>query len=259
MNDVNEANDAGPETESSAPAAVPETLAAEGVNHEHLRLLEAVLFASAEPMGEKSIAQRMPDEADLKGLLKALQEEYAGRGVTLAHSGQSWAFRTASDLGPQLNIQKQIARKLTRAGIETLAIVAYHQPVTRAEIEEIRGVTISKGTIDVLLEAGWVKPRGRRQTPGLPMQWGTTDAFLDHFGLTGLDDLPGLDELKAAGLLDASPARNVYAVHGNLGKSDPTSDGDDAPSGLADAGDQNEVEPLDPEEEPASASPEHRS
>lgn len=224
------------------------------VNHDHLRLLEAVLFASAEPMAERSLEQRLPEGADLKRLLAALQQEYERRGVTLAHAGASWAFRTASDLGPQLNIQKNIARKLSRAGIETLAIIGYHQPVTRAEIEEIRGVAFSKGTLDVLLEAGWIKPRGRRQTPGLPMQWGTTDAFLDHFGLSSLDDLPGLDELKAAGLLDASPACNVYSVHGALGASDPTADGDDTPDGLADAGGPDDpIEPLDPEEEPESA------
>ena len=228
------------------------------VNRDHLRLLEAVLFGSAEPLGEKSLAQRLPDGADLKGLLQALQQEYEGRGVHLTHAGSSWAFRTAAELGPQLNIQKQVARKLSRAGIETLAIVAYHQPLTRAEIEEIRGVGLSRGTLDVLLEAGWIRPRGRRQTPGLPMQWGTTDAFLDHFGLSSLDDLPGLDDLRAAGLLDASPARNIYAVRGALGLTDQdAADGEDAPGGLADATSQDDaIEPLDPEDEVAGETPE---
>ncbi len=175
-----------------------------------LRLCEALLFASAEPLGERTIANRLPDGADVKVLMKRLKEEYAGRGINLVRAGASWAFRTAPDLGDFLNKEVEVTRKLSRAAIETLAIIAYHQPVTRGEIEEIRGVSISKGTMDVLLECGWIKPRGRRQTPGRPLTWGTTDNFLDQFGLESTRDLPGVEELKAAGLLDASPAINAY-------------------------------------------------
>lgn len=167
-----------------------------------LRLVEAVLFASADPVDEAQLRQRLPEEADLPGLLAELAELYAERGVNLTRSGTRWAFRTAPDLGPMLRSVQPVRRKLSRAAVETLAILAYHQPVTRGEIEEIRGVALSKGTLDTLLEAGWIKPRGRRDTPGRPLQWGTTPGFLDHFGLTDIKDLPGLDELKAAGLLE---------------------------------------------------------
>ncbi len=183
---------------------------------QHLRLLEAVLFSSTEPLSEKMLAGRLPEGADLKGVLANLQEHYANRGVTLIHAGGSWAFRTAPDLGPMLARETEVARKLGKATIETLAIVAYHQPVTRAEIEEIRGVGVSRGTLDLLLEAGWIKPRGRRKTPGRPMTWGTTDGFLDHFGLESVKDLPGMDDLKAAGLLDTRPAIEAYGSRGAL-------------------------------------------
>jgi segregation and condensation protein B len=171
-----------------------------------LRLLEAVLFASAEPIGEKTLAARLPDGADLTGLLQELAGLYANRGVHLIQIEDSWAFRTAPDMAEKLQTETQVARKLTRAAIETLAIVAYHQPVTRAEIEEIRGVALSRGTLDSLLEAGWIRPKGRRQTPGRPVTWVTTDAFLDHFGLESCDALPGVEELRAAGLLDSRSA-----------------------------------------------------
>ena len=171
------------------------------INRDHLRLLEAVLFASEAAMTERVLANRLPDDADLKALLKELQDEYAGRGVNLVHVGGSWAFRTAEDLAAQMTKHIEITRKLSRAAIETLAIVAYHQPITRAEIEEIRGISLSRGTMDILLELGWIKPRGRRRTPGRPLTWGTSPAFLDHFGLADLSDLPGIDDLKSAGLL----------------------------------------------------------
>jgi len=140
-----------------------------------------------------------------------LQQTYQDRGIQLVRRDNRWAFRTAPDLAAALVVESHVERKMSRAAIETLAIIAYHQPVTRAEIEEIRGVALSKGTLDVLFEAGWVRPRGRRQTPGRPMLWATTPAFLDHFGLVALDDLPGVEELKAAGLLDARPGLSSYA------------------------------------------------
>ena len=169
---------------------------------EELRLLEALLFASAEPLDEKTLAARLPQGVDVKEALKALQEEYATRGVNLVRVAGKWAFRTATDLSWLLTKDSVVPRKLARAAIETRAIVAYHQPVTRAEVEEIRGVSAAKGTLDVLLETGWVRPRGRRKAPGRPVTYGTSEAFLSHFGLEALDDLPGLDELKGSGLLD---------------------------------------------------------
>ncbi len=178
---------------------------------EELRLLEALLFASAEPLDEKTLAARMPDGADVRAALEQLQTEYAPRGVNLVKVAGKWAFRTAGDLSWLLTKDSVVPRKLSRAAIETLAIVAYHQPVTRAEVEEIRGISAAKGTLDVLLETGWVRPRGRRKAPGRPVTYGTTEAFLSHFGLEALDDLPGLDELKGSGLLDGRlpPGFNV--------------------------------------------------
>jgi segregation and condensation protein B len=178
---------------------------------QHLRLIEALLFASAEPVDERSLAERLPEGTDLGELLETLEQTYRERGIQLVRRENRWAFRTAPDLVASLIVESHVERKLSRAAIETLAIIAYHQPVTRAEIEEIRGVALSKGTLDVLFEAGWVRPRGRRQTPGRPMLWATAPAFLDHFGLIALDDLPGIEELKAAGLLDARPGLSSYA------------------------------------------------
>jgi segregation and condensation protein B len=166
------------------------------------RILEALLFASKEPLDEKTLKARLPADFDLKAALAALQEEYALRGVNLVRLGNKWAFRTAGDLSWLLTKEQVETRKLSRAAIETLAVIAYHQPVTRAEIEDIRGVSMSKGTIDVLLETGWIKPRGRRKVPGRPLTFGTTEEFVSHFGLEQLSDLPGLEELKGAGLLD---------------------------------------------------------
>jgi segregation and condensation protein B len=169
---------------------------------EALRLLEAMLFACAEPIDEKTLAARLPQDTDVQAALVELQGEYAPRGVNLVRIGGKWAFRTATDLAWLLSKDVVETRKLSRAAIETLAIIAYHQPVTRAEIEEIRGVTTSKGSIDVLLETGWIRPRGRRKTPGRPVTYGTTEAFLSHFGLDAVMDLPGMEELKGSGLLD---------------------------------------------------------
>lgn len=167
-----------------------------------LRLLEAQLFAAPGPMTEIDLIPRLPPGADVKALLAELQALYQGHGVELVQLAGGWAFRTSADIASGLRVTLEVSRKLSRAAVEALAIIAYHQPVTRGEIEEIRGVQLSKGTMDALLEAGWIKPKGRRRTPGRPVTWVTTTGFLDHFGLTALDDLPGVEELKAAGLLD---------------------------------------------------------
>ncbi|WEK42062.1 MAG: SMC-Scp complex subunit ScpB [Candidatus Sphingomonas colombiensis] len=165
------------------------------------RAVEAVLFAATEPMTADAIRAHV-GEGDVTGTLRALAADYAGRGVNLVRRGDRWHFETAPDLAHLLRRDREEARKLSRAGIETLAIIAYHEPVTRAEIEAIRGVQISKGTLDVLMEAGWVRPAGRREVPGRPLMFATTTGFLDHFGLESRRDLPGIDDLKAAGLLD---------------------------------------------------------
>ncbi len=183
---------------------------------EQLRLLEAILFASAEPLGAAQLGRHLPEDTDLASLMQELAALYANRGVNLVQAGDRWAFRTASDLAPLMQVEHKVVRKLSRAALETLAVIAYHQPVTRGEIEEVRGVALSKGTLDTLLEAGWVKPKGRRRTPGRPVTWATTADFLDHFGLEGLDALPGLAELKAAGLLDARPAISAMGERGGL-------------------------------------------
>lgn len=221
--------------------------------NKYLKVTEALLFASAEPLTERVLANRLPEDADIKGLLKALRLIYADRGVNLVRAGVSWAFRTSPELADYLNKEVEVARKLSRAAIETLAILAYHQPVTRAEIEEIRGVSISKGTLDVLMEEEWIKPRGRRQTPGRPLQWGTTDSFLDHFGLETIRELPGVDELKAAGLLDASPAINAYRATADMfgvnEEDDETGDEEDAlPKDALSEVNEEPAEPLDPDD-----------
>lgn len=173
---------------------------------EQKRLIEAMLFASPEPVTLRTIQARLPDTADCGKILMDLQEDYAARGVNLVRLEDAWAFRTAADIGPYLGMAKKQEKKLSRAALETLAIIAYHQPVTRAEIENIRGVATNKGTLDVLLEAGWIKPGRRRETPGRPVTWITSTVFLDEFGISELKDLPGLQELKASGLLDNRPA-----------------------------------------------------
>ena len=172
------------------------------VRPEELRLLEAMLFASAEPLDEKELVARLPQGVDVHAALARLQEDYAPRGVNLVRVAGKWMFRTANDLAWLLARDTVEPKKLSRAANETLAIIAYHQPVTRAEIEDIRGVSVSKGTVDVLLETGWIRPRGRRKAPGRPLTFGTTEAFLSHFGLEAIGDLPGLDELKGTGLFD---------------------------------------------------------
>jgi len=209
---------------------------------EDMRLVEALIFASGSAVSEKAIAERLGEGADIPGILDRLKALYAGRGVELTRTNNRWFFRTAPDLGDRLKLEKIVPRKLSRAATETLAIIAYHQPVTRAEIEEIRGVVISKGTLDLLLEEGWIKPKGRRQTPGRPVTWGTSEDFLDHFGLEALSDLPGIDELKTAGLLDSRQGLAAYNARAQEGDTllfdtdesdealEPLSDEDDAPA-----------------------------
>ncbi|HJT12013.1 MAG TPA: SMC-Scp complex subunit ScpB [Dongiaceae bacterium] len=199
-----------------------------------LRLLEAILFAATEPLHEKDLAGRMPEGADINGLLQELKDLYANRGVHLLAFEDRWAFRTAPDLATKFHVEKEVVRKLSRAAIETLAIIAYHQPVTRAEIEEIRGVVISKGTLDMLLEIGWIKPKGRRETPGRPVTWATTDAFLEHFGLESCDALPGVEELKAAGLLDARATVATLGTQGLPNGAPVAEDEDDEDGNISD-------------------------
>ena len=169
------------------------------------RLIEAMLFASAEPLTVEAFARQLGAEVNVPELLHALQAFYAGRGVNLVEIDGQWSFRTAPDLAGQMKITQQPRRKLPRAAAEVLAIIAYHQPVTRSEIESVRGVDTGKGTLDILLELGWIRPGKRRETPGRPLTWHTTTDFLSHFNLATLRDLPGVDELKAAGLLDPRP------------------------------------------------------
>ena len=168
---------------------------------ETARMIEALIFASAEPVSKKALEARLPEGTDISGALEHLTEIYAKRGVNLVEHAGHYVFRTASDLAFLFNREQETRKKLSRAALEVMAIIAYHQPVTRAEIEEVRGVDTSKGTLDILLESGWVKMRGRRRTPGRPVTYGTTLEFLSHFGLEALNDLPGLEELKGAGLL----------------------------------------------------------
>ena len=183
-----------------------------------LRILEALLFASATPVDVRDLMERLPEDVaqDAPDMLVMLQKLYEGRGVELFERDGKWAFRTASDLSSMLEIEREVPKKLSRAALETLAIIAYHQPVTRAEIESIRGVAVGKGTLDLLMEAGWIKSGRRRQVPGRPLTWVTTLDFLDHFDLVDLKDLPGMDDLKAAGLLDTRPAIEAMPQTGEL-------------------------------------------
>jgi segregation and condensation protein B len=178
------------------------------MTQDDIRLVEAILFASASAVDERAIAERFPADRVvlIPEILEHLREQYVGRGVNLVQRDRRWALRTATDLGEQMKLEKEQPRKFTRAAMETMAIIAYHQPVTRAEIENIRGVATSPGALDTLMEAGWIKPGKRREVPGRPVTWLSTQVFLDHFGLERLTDLPGMDELKAAGLLDKRPA-----------------------------------------------------
>lgn len=172
----------------------------------YVRMAEALLFAAVEPLDEATLRARLPKGAAVAEVIKAIRRSYASRGVNLIEVGGRWTFRTAPDLAHVLEFVQTESRRMSKAAIETLAIVAYHQPVTRAGIEEIRGVSISRGTLDLLIEVGWVKMAGRKRTPGRPVTYGTTERFLEHFGLYSADDLPGIDELKATGILDSRPS-----------------------------------------------------
>jgi len=164
--------------------------------------IEAIIFAAPKPIRGTELQAQLPDDVELASILPLIETRFdATSGIELCRVGDAFAFRTRAEIAERLNTHRQVERPLSRAALEVLAIVAYHQPITRAEIEEIRGISLSRGTIDILLELGWIKPRGRRRTPGRPLTWGTSPAFLDHFGLEALTDLPGLDDLKAAGLL----------------------------------------------------------
>ena len=179
--------------------------AGEAGDGEALRRLEAVLFASARPLTEAELTTRLGEDPKMGERLRLLQTVYQNRGVNLVKVAEGWAFRTAPDLQDLMNEERSSERRLSQAALETLAIIAYHQPVTRAEIEEVRGVAVAKGTLDILLETGWVRLRGRRRVPGRPVTFGTTSAFLEHFSLAAIADLPGLDDLKGAGLLEGTP------------------------------------------------------
>ncbi len=178
---------------------------------DHIRFLEAILFACSEPLSTAAIHERMPEGADVGGLLMELQKTYKDRGVNLFEIQGNWAFRTALDLADAFNVEKHVSKKLSRAAMEMMAIIAYHQPVTRAEIENIRGVATHKGTLDTLMEMEWVKPGARRESLGRPVTWVTTTGFLDHFSLESIIDLPGMDEMKSSGLLDRRPA--IDTIH----------------------------------------------
>ena len=197
----------------------------------NLRIIEAMLFAAATPLDESSLAELLPADADVGALLAELETAYSGRGINLVRVADRWTMRTARDLSYLLRRDVEVSRRLSRAAIETLSIIAYHQPVTRAEIEDIRGVSTSRGTLDILLEAGWIKPRGRRRTPGRPATWITTMGFLEHFGLESLDDLPGVSDLRAAGLLDSAPLSLGLGLEPPLAGESAVSADDDQPEG----------------------------
>ena len=219
-------------TSEDTPQAEAET--AMGLDPAQLRIVEALLFAASEPLAEHALASALPQGANVPQLVAELQRQYESRGVNLVKVGGKWQFRTAGDLSFLLRKQAVEERRLSRAAIETLAIIAYHQPVTRAEIEDIRGVMVSKGTVDTLMEVGWVRIRGRKRTPGRPVTYGTTEAFLVHFGLENVGHLPGMDDLKAAGFLDAVPPAGFTVPNPSdaLAPDEDPYEGDDEPIDL---------------------------
>lgn len=248
---VDEIEDIGEEKNSLSDAEKPP------VTETDVKLIEAILFASSAPLDIAAIAERFPEDkvVIIPDILEILAEHYKNRGVNLVKRDKKWAFRTADDIAELMKIEKESLRKFTRAAMETMAIIAYHQPVTRAEIENIRGVSISTGSLDSLMEAGWIKPGKRRQVPGRPVTWVTTKEFLDHFGLETIQDLPGMDELKASGLLDkrpaidAMPTADLFDGDINKGKEleDPQEVTDEDLLGRMD--DEGEVESLPSEDE----------
>lgn len=202
--------------DEAEPAPRSKTHVPDMTKDEQLKVLEAVLFAASEPLSPKTLHERLPEEADLNVLLQDLKAQYEGRGVSLIEVDGHWAFRTSSEIADILTIEKDVNKKMSRAMLETMAIIAYHQPLTRAEIENIRGVATHRGTLDTLMEMEWVKPGRRRETPGRPLTWVTTTKFLDHFQLEQINDLPGLEDLKASGLLDKRPAIDTIPDTGDL-------------------------------------------
>ena len=184
--------------------------------NDQLRAVEALLFASSDPLDEKTLTEILPENADIEKILEKIQELYKGRGVELAKVNNKWMFKTASDLSFIMQKEAKVQKKLSKAGLETLSIIAYHQPVSRAEIEEIRGVSVSPGTIDSLLELNWIRIKGRRKAPGNPITYGTTEEFLVHFDLSNIRDLPGLDELKSTGLLDSNLPPDMFPINDDI-------------------------------------------
>ena len=201
------------------------------------RIMEAMIFASGRPVGTATLAAQVPEGTDVEGELATLRAHYTHRGFQLVKVAGGWTFRTASDLADHLAVHRVVRRRLSRAALETLAIVAYHQPVTRAEVEDIRGVHLGRGTLDILLEAGWIAPKGRRRTPGRPVTWCTTPQFMEHFGLESLDDLPGVEELEAAGLLDSADPQVEGA--GEAPAQLPQEDPDTTPDATDEADDES--------------------
>ena len=183
---------------------------------DQLRAVEALLFASSDPIDEKTLIEILPENADIEKIIEKIQDFYKGRGVELKKINNKWMFKTASDLSFIMQKEAKVQKKLSKAGLETLSIIAYHQPVSRAEIEEIRGVSVSPGTIDTLLELNWIRIKGRRKAPGNPITYGTTEEFLVHFDLTNIRDLPGLDELKSTGLLDSNLPPEMFPINDDI-------------------------------------------
>ena len=183
---------------------------------DQLRAVEALLFASSDPIDEKTLIEILPENADIEKIIEKIQDFYKGRGVELKKINNKWMFKTASDLSFIMQKEAKVQKKLSKAGLETLSIIAYHQPVSRAEIEEIRGVSVSPGTIDTLLEMNWIRIKGRRKAPGNPITYGTTEEFLVHFDLTNIRDLPGLEDLKSTGLLDSNLPPDMFPINDDI-------------------------------------------
>ena len=184
--------------------------------NDQLRAVEALLFASSDPLDEKTLIEILPKNADIEKILENIQDLYKGRGVELTKVNNKWMFKTASDLSFIMQKEAKVQKKLSKAGLETLSIIAYHQPVSRAEIEDIRGVSVSPGTIDTLLELNWIRIKGRRKAPGNPITYGTTEEFLVHFDLANIQDLPGLDDLKSTGLLDSNLPPDMFPINDDI-------------------------------------------
>lgn len=223
---------------------------------QEIRIAEALLFAATEPVSEEFLAERLPEGCDVTRVLEEIRTLYEERGVNLARAGGKWFLRTAEDLSSCLSIERKVHRKPSNAAVETLAIIAYHQPVTRSEVEEIRGVSMGKGSFDVLLEAGWIRPVGRRRTPGRPTTWGTTPAFLHELGLDSIADLPGVEELKAAGLLDTRPASAVVARDSRFAPEPPAETGPPADAADGNGGHAGEAPAVNGAGDPGHDDPE---